>query len=122
MSSYTAQLFESLRKAQTPDVREAPKQVDYAFPLPSPEPTPSMWTARNSVPAVSPVRTGSLLGPIAPSSHNTGSPGTDGLPSDIDESHAIIKFQRSQITQLRGKIAAFEDQIAQVCFFRAKLR
>jgi hypothetical protein len=39
----------------------------------------------------------------------------DIMPQEIEECYAVIRFQRAQITQLRSRAAALEDQLSQVC-------
>ena len=96
MSSYTAQLFESLMRASA----ETPGKRGYG-----------------GVAAVDNVYAGggkerSPTGDAA--SIASGMSSGDSLPHELDECYAVIRFQRAQISQLRGRTMVLEEQLHEV--------
>jgi len=94
--SYTAQLFDSLLRAsaETPLKSAAPQ-----YSLPSAD-------LRG-------------FGPSSPSSatfeaNPPSEMSSDALPHELDECYAVIRYQRAQVSQLRGRVSALEAENGEV--------
>ena len=97
-SSYTAQLFESLMRAsaETPTAKRGyppPSAVENVFAGGGKERSPSAGDAASVA---------------------SGGVSSDALPHELDECYAVIRFQRAQISQLRGRTMVLEEQLHQV--------
>jgi hypothetical protein len=93
--SYTAQLFDSLLRASA----ETP--------------------LKSSAPQYSPSADLRAFGPSSPSSttfeaNPPAEMSSDALPHELDECYAVIRYQRAQVSQLRGRVSALEAENGEV--------
>ena len=108
--SYTAQLFESLLRASN----EAAPPLAGARSPQLQQPQAQAQAQQSSGHGVG--WRGSPHGSLAGSGgaelvlHGGGGGGDSALPNELDECYAVIRFQRSQAAQLRGRIATLEEQ------------
>jgi hypothetical protein len=98
--SYTAQLFESLRRAASPS--ESGAAAGYTFSVPAVDGGPAGGGGGDGGAALfSPLRGGVPADPTPA-----------GL--DADEALAVISAQRAQIGTLKGRVGTLEQQLAEV--------
>jgi hypothetical protein len=91
--SYTAQLFDSLLRAsaETPLKSAAPQ-----YSLPSAD------------------LRGFSSSSATFEANPPGEMSSDALPHELDECYAVIRYQRAQVSQLRGRVSALEAENAEV--------
>ena len=143
MSSYTAQLFESLKRSAAAPSTTTPdpsRQLGYTFTIPEVDaPTPllsvneggaSFLAARGDrvtlASSVQP-RVGVHLRPppkpnvpIGLAALGSDAPTTGSLPQELEDCYAVIRSQRNQVAQLRERAAILEEQVAEVGARRAR--
>ena len=149
MSSYTAQLFESLRAASSQPSSHTPdpsRQLGYTFTIPEVDSVTPGAPQSHKQPQLQqpPHRGGAATGagsysaaatinaslssrgpapsrpPLGGSLGGSGSGNT--LPQELEDCYGVIRSQRSQVAQLRERSAILEEQVAEVsraCLFIA---